>query len=454
MAPKIIVADLQIFSAYISQSVNQIKLLSSSPSIALKMSDIPSEFYREILLRLPADSLFRFRTVCKAWRRIIDDPSFIKSHTNNQHSSTTLFIRNPAGTLYSISLDSLNYIDGLQKIEVIHVKTLSLRGVPRLPALPVASCNGLILISHFEINKIWVIWNPLTKEFHELPELDIDEHLKASGLGYDSASDDYKVVRIDEIWHNQKLWVNNQKFYRTLVYSMKSDSWKRIKNCPGDFAIAPIGSDQGFFLNGALHWRSRDKIITLDLATEEYRQLSLPPVPRKPGKPFETYLDALGGCLVVSFYYIIERLDGWVMKDYGVEKSWTKLFSFGKLDVIGAMQGNLRPVAYFKSKGQVVLQYYDKFFWLDIEKNISKKVTILGIPSCFSSQICPGSLFRLSDSVGGSVALKSTAGVKRKRRNRKKANTRLHDVIISDIWCRSDSSFSSDSGWLSEGEDY
>ncbi|KAI3443978.1 hypothetical protein Pfo_000643, partial [Paulownia fortunei] len=377
------------------------------------MSDVPSDVLCEILGRVPAECLFRFRTVCKAWRRIIDDPSFIKSHTNNQLSSTTLLIRNSTGSLYSLSLDALIYADGQQKIDVNHVKTLIRRGVPRLPALPVVSCNGLILISHYNINKIWVIWNPLTRECHELPKLDTDLCLMGRGLGYDYAADDYKVVRIDKKYHHGKF------VHKTFVYSLKLDCWRMIKSCPCD---SPRRS-HGVFLNGALHWISWDMIIALDLGTEDYSQLPLPPVSTRAGEPFEMHLDALGGCLVLSYYYTIEGLDGWVMKDYGREKSWIKLFSIGELDIICAM-GGLRPIAYLKSKGQVLLQHDSKFLWLDIEKNYAKKVTIHGLPNFLSSQICPGSLFRLNHSggVGGSVVVRRTAGVKRKRK-RKKANS-------------------------------
>ncbi|RAL47582.1 hypothetical protein DM860_011320 [Cuscuta australis] len=42
------------------------------------MSNLPSD------LRLPADSLFRSRSVCKDWKRAIDDPSFIRDHMKNQ----------------------------------------------------------------------------------------------------------------------------------------------------------------------------------------------------------------------------------------------------------------------------------------------------------------------------------------------------------------------------------
>ncbi|KAG8372629.1 hypothetical protein BUALT_Bualt12G0086500 [Buddleja alternifolia] len=225
--------------------------------------DIPSELFDKILCRVPAESLLRFRSVCKSWSRLIDDPAFIKSHITQQPSSPNpghLLIRNQTGgRLFSLPLHSLNFDYGNQTIEATPVKNLILPGVPRIPTLPVASCNGLILISHYDVNKIWVLWNPLTKECYELPELDFaDLRLIGSGLGYDSVDDDYKVVRIDEMYLNRKF------VYKTLIYSLRNDSWKWIKNCPCDFRR----NSRGVYLNDTLYWLSWDFIIALDLSTE------------------------------------------------------------------------------------------------------------------------------------------------------------------------------------------
>ncbi|KAL3639349.1 hypothetical protein CASFOL_017256 [Castilleja foliolosa] len=89
------------------------------------MSDIPSELHREILLRLPAESLFRFRSVSKSWRRIIDDTPFLRSiTTNNQLPFPNLLISSSTNSLYSLSLDTLIHINGDQTIDATHVNYL------------------------------------------------------------------------------------------------------------------------------------------------------------------------------------------------------------------------------------------------------------------------------------------------------------------------------------------
>ncbi|XP_012851812.1 PREDICTED: F-box protein CPR30-like [Erythranthe guttata] len=397
------------------------------------MSDIPSELFRKILLRVPADSLLRFSTVCKAWRAIIGDASFIRSHATNQSSSTTLVIANSTGTrLFSLSPDSLDYNnDAHQVIDVMPLRTLYRTCVPRLPALPVASCNGLMLLSHYDVDKIWAVFNPVMQDFHEVSEFDHDSRLIGTGLGYCSASDDYKVVRIDEILRHGKI------VYRTCIYSLRSGFWKVINDCPSDFPwLSP-----GVYLNGALYWRSWDFVIALDLKTENYDKLPLPP---DLGKPFETRVDALGGCLILSCYYMMNRIDGWMMKDC----EWVKLFTFGEGYGSGT-RWNLRPVAYFKSKGQVFLLHDSGFFMLDIERNLAKNVTIDGLPEFFSCQFFPGSILPLDESYA--VEVKSSAGTKRKRKKKTANKVKLtqnlrfkHDVTITDVLPRSDPIWSSE----------
>ncbi|KAI4962740.1 hypothetical protein ZWY2020_025848 [Hordeum vulgare] len=48
---------------------------------------LPDELASEILARLPVEPLLRFRSVCKAWRGVIDESSFPREHLRFQTSS-------------------------------------------------------------------------------------------------------------------------------------------------------------------------------------------------------------------------------------------------------------------------------------------------------------------------------------------------------------------------------
>ncbi|KAH6827473.1 hypothetical protein C2S53_005270 [Perilla frutescens var. hirtella] len=399
------------------------------------MSDVPSDLFQEILLRLPAESLLRFRAVCKSWRRTIDDPSFIKSHTTNQqsYSCTQLLIRDSIFCrLFSLSLDSLSidtaaadHIHGQQQrtVDLTRIKNLVRSGVPFLRDLPTTSCHGLILIYHSNFFKTWVIWNPLTQEFIRLRDPDFGTGMPSLGvgIGYDYAGDDYKVVRIDE-------WYGGGKFvYRTLVYSLKSRSWKAIGDCPRDSILGRRAA--GVYLNGALHWISENVIMALDLGTEEYQLVALPPQ-LGVGEPLDMYIDAFDGCLLFSCYYSSEPfwnkfggeecLEGWIMKSHH-HVCWIKLFSFGVRGSVASLR-DLRPVAYLKSKGQVFLQNDTHFYCFDIHMNSSKKVTIHGLPDSFTCQNFYGSLVRLDND--SDTAEKRGLNRKKKMMKKRRSQTR------------------------------
>lgn len=92
-------------------------------------------------------------------------------------------------------------------------------------------------------------------------------------------------------------------------------------------------------VGSALHWVVSRKpesdtanlVAAFDLTTEEYL---LVPQPEFSSKDFHMNIGELEGCLCILCNYIQKRVDVWVMKDYGVKESWTKLFSVAQPTVI------------------------------------------------------------------------------------------------------------------------
>ncbi|CAH9105924.1 unnamed protein product [Cuscuta epithymum] len=164
-------------------------------------------------------------------------------------------------------------------------------------------------------------------------------------------------------------------------------------------------------------------IITLDLVTEEYGHIPIPPVSSSK-EIIDMYLDAISGLLILSYTYFTSsgcHFDGWVLQEYGVENPWEKLLSFH----LPCFESP-KLVAYMKNKKKVILQRDDGFFWVDIESNSVKQVAFDDL-MVISSQVCPGSLYRLDDRGNTSKPVSTlTGGVKRKRKQIKKRTiTRL-----------------------------
>ncbi|XP_050369189.1 F-box protein CPR1-like [Argentina anserina] len=109
------------------------------------------------------------------------------------------------------------------------------------------------------------------------------------------------------------------------IFSMRADSWKRIQDPP--FSIV-FDSVHPALLNEALHWISMGDIVAFDLAKEEFRVMPCPVV--DDGRPQPPLVASFRGCLCVLFVpgdTDVGSLDLWIMREYGVAESWTKLFN-------------------------------------------------------------------------------------------------------------------------------
>ncbi|XP_059630159.1 F-box/kelch-repeat protein At3g06240-like [Cornus florida] len=177
----------------------------------------------------------------------------------------------------------------------------------------IGSCNGLVCI-WFSFRRSYVIFNPSTRESNQIPDCDLlrFEDYRRCGFGYDSSSDDYKLVKLGRC--------------SVCIYSLRGGSWKKVQDYVGyNFFVEYI-----FYvhtqLNGAIHWFCLDensnrqsKVVAFDLVAEKLSEI---PLPSFFTNVHETcHMGVFGGCLCVK----PPRSDEfWVMKEYVVEQSWTK----------------------------------------------------------------------------------------------------------------------------------
>ncbi|KAL3726849.1 hypothetical protein ACJRO7_031707 [Eucalyptus globulus] len=124
------------------------------------------EIIIDILLRLPAPSLVRFKCVCKWWRSLISDPGFVQSH-----------------------LQRLKAGDSIPSQKIIGHVVVPHRIKPFWNPRVVGSCDGLVcLIGPCS----FLIYNPTTREYVELPGSDVlikTNYSVHSDLGYSVDSD-------------------------------------------------------------------------------------------------------------------------------------------------------------------------------------------------------------------------------------------------------------------------
>ncbi|GFQ08541.1 F-box/kelch-repeat protein at3g23880 [Phtheirospermum japonicum] len=276
--------------------------------------DLPPEILIEILARLPVKSLLRFKCVSKSWLSLISSPQFIKTHlkisTQNPNLSShrlMLTICNPDFDLIHCSVQSLMF----GPLTVAHNIDYPKKN-PHCAVWIVGSCNGLICVAIDENDMF--LWNPTTRTSRKLPPVAVklrQGFYYIWGFGYDESSDDYKVVGVFCVFGNEGLYESVVK-----IYSLRADSWKSIEGFEGGVPLDDSATRGG----SEFKWN----IVSLDLRTEDYGTVEQPDY----GEGcFDSYLGVLGEGICVLCNYEKVRADLWVMKEYGVKESWTKVVS-------------------------------------------------------------------------------------------------------------------------------
>ncbi|XP_075524225.1 F-box/kelch-repeat protein At3g23880-like [Primulina tabacum] len=271
--------------------------------------NLPQDLITDILSRLSVKSLLRLRCVSKSWLSLISSPEF---QTNYLEVSTTRrrrLVFGSATKLYTWPLHGISYED-----PPVDDAPCDFTDVHRYHSIHiVGSCNGLVCLVNLHTGHIFV-WNPAIRKYRKLPFPLRLSSREPYGFFYDASSDDYKVVHIVEE-------PNSRPYSRT--YSLRNDSWKSSDWSHGR---TPFGGTC-VFLNGAIHWivgynDNGAKVMAVEaqsLATGELIWSVALPLKRW------AFLQVLGERLCACFQCGF-RIEVWVMKEYGVEKSWSKVF--------------------------------------------------------------------------------------------------------------------------------
>lgn len=352
---------------------------------------IHSELIEEVLSHLSVASLLRFRCVSKSWCCIIDSDHFIKKHLNQSiiaRSNHSLIYGSMEMGLYSVNLDSFDTAHLIQPpVDSTDFQLICISNY----------CNGLFLVVAAES---LVLQNPFSRRHKKLPDAFPIEFptdysslyaIEYYGLCYDLRKDDYKVVRVVEFHNLTGQWT----FSETEILSLKSNSWNKVERFP--YPLPLLDHRWEVYLNGALHSLLKDishaysgktfKIMGFSVENENHYELMLPT--KIPIENISMNLNVLGGCLSLAtaseFHVGI-----WVMKKYGVEKSWTQLLSVGQITInSNGNLSSLRPLTYSKN-GEKVLLYVneEKLVWYDLRRNVIVDV----LPISFCPELCVQSL--------------------------------------------------------------
>ncbi|PRQ38328.1 putative F-box domain-containing protein [Rosa chinensis] len=351
------------FRAFLSPAMKKIKLKHTHQATNTDQQEeehdnqfdifqLPNYIILEILSRIPIKSLIQCRSVCKSWRHSLSDSHFTKSLFSQtptcillQNSST---INPKSPRLFLIDLDKAS---GRNDVVIRLPKDPN---VPTRGVQVVGSCNGLLCVyDRLNCGQLYIS-NPIIGESLTLPapSMEIDYQF-VCGFGFCPSNEVYKVVVVTSP-------SEGTDHGELKVLTVGSGVWRSIGNCVYHFGYQPYG----VYLNGVLHWivqtsEGSVSICAFDVENESFRELPPPPCCLK---KCVISIGVLEGWLSV-FVRSGSNINVWMMKDYGVEESWTKELvvkekssgMIGKLFGHWTRSSSAAQVLKFTKKGQVLL---------------------------------------------------------------------------------------------------
>jgi F-box interacting protein len=246
------------------------------------------------------------------------------------------------------------------------------------------SCNGILCLALKQHNGAKVndvlLWNPSVKKFKLLPSLKktpVNNYDRDPifGFGYDHMFDVYKVLVI---------FSNTQG----MVYTLGTDSWRLIN---GEFPL-PYDYDLKF-MRGALNWIPYEKnythsVVSFDLVTESYKRLLQPNYGAE--DVYKVILGVSRDCLHI-FASRRRFSDIWLMKEYGNEGSWTKLFCVPYLEEDPLTSKYTTNLLWLSEEDQVLMDHTESFMIskmvLLIFQRFKTSKVITGLPFKFALRV-------------------------------------------------------------------
>ncbi|XP_075674153.1 F-box/kelch-repeat protein At3g06240-like [Castanea sativa] len=337
-----------------------------------KKEHLPHDIVLNILANLPAKSVLRFRCVSKTWDSSITTPSFVSTHLNlnNNNNNNLAYLINFASTPFESQIHNTTtfkstiprFIGGydptFNRISEYPIPS----GFPSSCYLTADSCNGLVCFTQHKceyypfITGAIYLWNPSIRKLKRLPDFSPNQHeWFSTGFAYQSNTNDYKVVKISQMSIPEDNVIETEA--EAEVYTLSSNSWRRVGiSLANNFWGLPVDNWTATFVSGALHWlgyvrgaASRYMILSFDVNNDKFGEIALPDGQQQQLLPQgvmakQNRLMVFKGKLgfITLDYFLLYNINNdvykdymrshanscfiWVMGEYGVHESWSKLF--------------------------------------------------------------------------------------------------------------------------------
>jgi F-box interacting protein len=289
----------------------------------------------EILVRLPSESVLRCRAVCKRWRRITADRSFLAAHSARRQRE--MIVITPSPTVSTIPLSSFLYpaaavarrrggflCDTVQRDKD--------GAAIRFPIL-LYSLDGLLVFQ-----EIWgvpalcfVVCNPVTRQWTKLPALAPKPCFTAWPCGFylHRSSGEYRLLCHGDESAAPWGWCRPGPPADRYYILAAGDTKPRRLCCAPEGSPIILGYETPVAHADILYWFCKHpesertgKMLAFDTASETFRLMARPP-----GVTTAALLELDGSLCAAAIMQtqtpgIVARLDVWVLQDHDTE-SWT-----------------------------------------------------------------------------------------------------------------------------------
>nr|BAJ24854.1 S-locus linked F-box protein type-2 [Petunia x hybrida] len=305
---------------------------------------LPEDVVIYMLLMFPVKSLLRLKCISKAWYALILTHTFIKLHLNRiitTEDELILFIRTFREEPEQLkSIASFFSCDDNKDLHILSpdldVSDLTSTCDTIFNQL-IGPCHGLIALTD---SFIIIILNPSTRKYLVLPPSPFGcpkgyhRSVEGIGFGFDSIVNDYKVVRLSDVYWDPPSDYPGPREPKVDLYDLGIDSWRELDVEFPSIYYLPCSE---MYYKEAVHWfiiKDTVVILCFDFSTEIFRTMEMPGTC--------TFLDGPRYGLAVlnerlalicypdpmsSIDQTDDLIDIWMLEEYGASESWIKIYT-------------------------------------------------------------------------------------------------------------------------------
>nr|ABR18788.1 class S F-box protein [Nicotiana alata] len=367
---------------------------------------LPKDVVICIILILPVKSLLRFKCVSNSWRTLMQSSTFINLHLNR---STTIndeiilfkhsFQEEPNKfrsimSFLSSGQDNDDFYHVSPDLDVPFLTTTSSCIFHRFTG----PCHGLVVLT----DKVTaVLFNPTSRNYRLLQPspfgspLGFHRSINGIAFGYDSIANEYKIVRIAEVRGEPPFCCFSVREWRVEIYELSIDSWREVDNVDQQLPYVHWNPCAELFYKGASHWFGNTNtvvILCFDMSTETFRNIKMPDTCHSKYRKRYGLLVMNDSLTLISYPYpgceidsAIDFMEVWVLKEYGVNESWSKNYTITPLAIES-------PLAIWKDRLLLLQSISGHLISYDLNSGEVKELNLYGWPKSLKALVYKESL--------------------------------------------------------------